>query len=114
MGYRLTVVLLKHKENISLSHVPSKHDWLADAAYEYIDNYPFSEKKFSTRSGGATADLVLNTAPKKVRQLPFAEIYTEKQGKDLLKRLEESHPSWKKHTKKVSGKAPHGYLVSLF
>ena len=74
---------------------------------------PF-QKKFSTRSGGATADLVLNTAPKKVRQLPFAEIYTEKQGKDLLKRLEESHPSWKKHTKKVSGKAPHGYLVSLF
>ena len=114
MGYTLSFVLLKYKENISLSHVPMKHDWLADAAYEYVRNYPFSDEKFSARCRGATADLVLNTAPKKVRQLPFAEIYTEKQGKELLMKLEESHPSWKKHTKKVKGKAPHGYLVSMF
>ena len=114
MGYTLSVVLLKYKENISLSHVPMKYEWLADAAYEYVRNYPFSDKKFSARCRGATADLVLNTAPKKVRQLPFAEIYTEKQGKELLMKLEETHPSWKKHTKKVKGKAPHGYLVSMF
>lgn len=91
-----------------------KHDWLANAAYDYVREYPFSDKKFSARCRGATADLVLNTAPKKVRQLPFAEVYTEKQGKDLLKMIEESHPSWKKHTKKVSGKAQYGYLVSMF
>ena len=114
MGYTLSFVLLEYKENISLSHVPMKHEWLADAAYEYLRNYPFSDKKFSARCRGATADLVLNTAPKKVRQLPFAEIYTEKQGKELLMKLEESHPSWKKHTKKVKGKAPHGYLGSMF
>lgn len=105
---------LRWKENISLSHLPKGHEWIADAAHAYLDRYDYATASFSTRSGGATADLVMNSAPPKVKQLPFAEIYTQKQGHKLLDLLDDSHVSWKKHTKKVRGKAPHGYLVTLF
>ena len=112
MSYRVSVYKLKWKENISLTHVPKGHDWLAEAAYEHLSDYDSSG--FTTRSGGATADLVMNNAPRKVKQLPFAEVYTQKQGHNLLDLLDESDNSWKKHTKKVRGKAPFGYLVTLF
>ena len=113
MSYRVSVYKLKWKENISLSHVPKGIDWLAEAAYQFLGEYS-DGTGFSTRSGGATADLVMNSAPAKVRQLPFAEIYTQKQGHKLLDLLDDSEPSWKKYTKKARGKAPHGYLVTLF
>jgi hypothetical protein len=113
MSYRVSIYKLKWKENISLTHVPKGPDWLVEAAYAYLTNYD-NGTGFSTRSGGATADLVMNSAPAKVRQLPFAEVYTQKQGHKLLDLLDDSATSWKKYTKKVRGKAPYGYLVTLF
>ena len=114
MGYWVGVSKLQWKENISLNHVPKGHDWLAEAAHEFLDNY--HNKGFRAKISGRAGALreILDSAPAKVRQLPFAEVYTEKQGHKLLDLLDESHASWKKYTKKVRGKAPHGYLVTVF